>query len=257
MKQLFAFTGKELMELIRTGKFLILAVIFILFGIMNPAIAKLTPWMMEFFADSFTETGITVSANLEVNAMTSWVQFYKNVPLALLIFLLLSSSILTSEYQKGTLINMLTKGMSRWKIIASKTFSIMALWTVGYWLCYGITYGYNFYFWDNGIASHLIPAAGCFYLFGLWLISLLMLMSTLFSTSSAVLASVGSIFLILYLFSFLPALQKYLPVKLLSSAALLGGSIPLSEYRPALFMTVGLSVSGILLSVICFNRKAI
>lgn len=257
MKQLFAFTGKELMELIRTGKLPILTVIFILFGIMNPAIAKLTPWMMEFFADSFTDAGITVSAHPEVNAMTSWIQFYKNIPLALLIFLLLSSSILTGEYQKGTLISMLTKGMSRWKIIASKTFSVIALWTAGYWLCYGITYGYNFYFWDNGIASHLIPAACCFYLFGVWLISLLMLMSTLFSTNSAVLASVGSIFLILYFFSFLPALQKYLPVKLLSSAELLGGNVPLSGYLPALFITVGLSVTGILLSVVCFNRKAI
>ena len=30
------------------------------------------------------------------------------------------SNTLTGEYQKGTLINIITKGMSRWKIIVSK-----------------------------------------------------------------------------------------------------------------------------------------
>ena len=50
MKQLAAFTQKEFLELFRTGRFLILAIIFLLFGIMNPAIAKLTPWMMELFS---------------------------------------------------------------------------------------------------------------------------------------------------------------------------------------------------------------
>ncbi len=47
MKQLTAFTKKEFMELIRTGKALLLMILFILFGIMNPAIAKLTPWLLE------------------------------------------------------------------------------------------------------------------------------------------------------------------------------------------------------------------
>ena len=43
MRQLSAFINKECMELIRTGKFFILMLLFILFGVMNPAIAKLPP----------------------------------------------------------------------------------------------------------------------------------------------------------------------------------------------------------------------
>ena len=57
---------------------------------------------------------------VRVDALTSWTQFYKNIPLALIIFLLIFSGILTVEYQKGTLINMITKGMNRWKILAAK-----------------------------------------------------------------------------------------------------------------------------------------
>ena len=40
MTQLMAFTKKEWMEVLRTGKFVILTVLFIIFGVMNPAIAK-------------------------------------------------------------------------------------------------------------------------------------------------------------------------------------------------------------------------
>ena len=43
MKSLLAFMKKEYLEAARTGKIVILILLFVLFGIMNPAIAKLTP----------------------------------------------------------------------------------------------------------------------------------------------------------------------------------------------------------------------
>lgn len=135
MRQLIAFAGKEFMELIRTGKLVILTLLFLFFGIMNPAIAKMTPWLMEMMSESLGEAGLTVT-EVEVDAMTSWMQFYKNIPIALILFLLLFSSILTVEYQKGTLINMITKGMARWGIIASKAVVMLVLWTAEYWMCY-------------------------------------------------------------------------------------------------------------------------
>ena len=45
-----AFMKKEWMEWNRTGRALILLLVFALFGIMNPAFAKLTPWMMEMLS---------------------------------------------------------------------------------------------------------------------------------------------------------------------------------------------------------------
>lgn len=119
MRQLSAFLRKEGMEFIRTGKIWILLIIFILFGIMNPAIAKLTPWMVETMSDSLAESGMVLT-EVKVNAMTSWNQFYKNISMALIIFALMLSGILTTEYQKGTLVNMLTKGLVRWKVVGAK-----------------------------------------------------------------------------------------------------------------------------------------
>ena len=155
-----AFLKKEWMELVRTGRLLLLLLIFVLFGIMNPAIAKLTPWMMGIMVEQLAESGLALTA-VTVDAMTSWTQFYKNIPMALGVFVLLHSGIFTTEYQKGTLIPVVTKGLSRPRIAAAKTILLLGTWTVLFFLCYGITYGYNAVFWDNGIARFPLLGAVC------------------------------------------------------------------------------------------------
>ena len=54
MKSLLALMRKEYMEATRTGKIMIIILLFVLFGIMSPAVAKLTPWMMEMLSDSMS-----------------------------------------------------------------------------------------------------------------------------------------------------------------------------------------------------------
>ncbi len=58
-----AFLKKEWTELARSGRLLILLVMFLLFGIMNPAIAKLTPWLMEQMAEQLAEAGLSKQQN--------------------------------------------------------------------------------------------------------------------------------------------------------------------------------------------------
>lgn len=254
MIQLMAFVKKEWTEVLRTGKFVMIAVLFILFGVMNPAIAKLTPWMMEAFSESLKGSGLTVT-EAKVDALTSWMQFYKNVPVALIVFLLMFSGILAVEYQKGTLINMITKGLSRWKIVLSKSVVLLFLWSLGYWMCYGITYVYNAYFWDNSIAKDVGFAAFCVYMLGVWLIALMMLMSTLFSAGSAVAVGTGGVFFVLYLFSMLPDLKEYLPTYLMAASGLLSGAGEAGDYTIALVVAAGLTVIQFVVAVLVFNRK--
>ena len=87
MSNLAAFIRKEVTEHIRSGKITILVVIFIILGIMNPAIAKLTPWLLETMADTLAESGMTVT-EVTVSALDSWVQFFKNLPMGLIAFIL-------------------------------------------------------------------------------------------------------------------------------------------------------------------------
>ena len=90
MRAFLAFTKKEWLELLRTGKCTLLLILFALLGIMNPAIARLLPRMLEMVSGSLDDMGLTVSETT-VDALTSWVQFYKNIPIAFIIFLLIST----------------------------------------------------------------------------------------------------------------------------------------------------------------------
>ena len=113
MRQLKAFIKKELLEQLRGGRAVILGILFCLFGIMNPATAKMLPWLLAIMSEQLAESGMHIT-EIEVDAMTSWTQFFKNMPMLLIVFIVMFSGIMTAEYQKGTLINVITKGLKRW-----------------------------------------------------------------------------------------------------------------------------------------------
>lgn len=256
MRQLFAFIRKEFMELYRTGKLWITMILFVLFGIMNPALAKLTPWIMELSAETLAESGI-VLGEVKVDALTSWGQYYKNVSTALIIFVVLFCGILTGEYQKGTLINMLTKGLSRWKVLTAKAVVVLLVWTGCYWMHYGITYAYNAYFWDNSIAENLGMAALCPYVFGVCMIALTMLLSAFFKNNIAVLMGLAAVTAVFYAVEMLTRAGEYMPTHLLASGELLTGAVETSNYFVTILVTMGISVAGMALSVVCFDRRNI
>ncbi len=256
MRGLAAFTKKEFLELFRTGRFVVCAVCFACFGIMNPAMAKLTPWMMEMMADQLADSGMMV-VGVEVDAMTSWAQFFKNMPMALLILVVLSGSSFTGEYQKGTLFNMVTKGLERWKIVIAKTAVLSLTWTGGYLVSFWITYGYNEYFWDNGKVSHVFFAAFCLYMLGLWLLTVIPAASALFQGTPAVLLSVGAVFAGVYVLGLFPAFREYLPTYLLESPALLAGMSGLEEYGAALAVGGVLAVGNVLAAGALFQKKSL
>lgn len=256
MGVLLAFTKKEWMEAARTGKLLILLLLFTLFGVMNPAIAKLLPWLLEMFADTVEESGIIIT-ELQIDAMTSWTQFFKNIPMALVAFLLLCSDLLTKEYQSGTLLLMLTKGLPRYKAVLAKDILLFSLWTLCYFLCFAVTYGYNAYFWDNSIVDHLFPAVAFWWLFGIWLLGLLMLFSSFLQNSAGTLLCSGGSVVLLYLLSFLPRIKPYTPLFLLDSTSLLAGMTEVAEYGGSLSVTIVSGIVCMAVSLSVINRKRI
>ncbi len=256
MRQLNAFIKKEYTELIRSNRLLIMGIVFVVFGIMNPAIAKITPWLMEAMADSMAETGLIVS-QVSVDAMTSWTQFYKNVPIMMIIIFIMFSGIFTVEYQKHTLINMITKGLVRYRIVLANTIIMWATWTVGYWMCFGITYAYNAYYWDNGIVKNLLPAILCVYVLGIWIISLVTLASVIFNGNTAVVLTTGAIVIVGYVASMFASVSRYIPVALLNSQELLVGAGNVSDYACTMFVTIVWSLVNILAAIRIFNKKVI
>ncbi len=256
MNGFLAFFKKEWTELLRTGRLMILLLLALLLGIMNPAIAKITPWLLEAMSATLESTGLTVTA-VTVDASVSWTQFYKNIPMGLLVFVLLFSSILSGEYAKGTLIPILTKGLARFKVIAAKGAVMLLMWTLCYWLCFGITYGYNAYFWDNSIVCNLAFSAACFWLFGIFILSVLLLFSALTNSNTGVLAGTGAVFLLFYVAGMFPTVKEYMPSWLMEAGGLLAGAVQPKEYYSAMWITGLLTLCSIAGSILLFNKKRI
>ena len=256
MKSLLAFIKKEFLEQMRSGRLVLLLILFVLFGIMNPAVAKLTPWLLETLGDSLAQSGMIIT-EVEVSAMDSWVQFFKNIPMALIAFVLLQSSIFTKEYSSGTLVLSLTKGLERYKVVVSKALVLTVLWTLGYWICFAITYGYNAYFWDNSIAENLIFSVVCWWLFGIWVISMVVLFSTVAKANTGVLALSGGVVLVSYLLSAVPKVSKYLPTFLTDGNSLIYGVAEKEKYVVAIVITAICSLICFAASVPIFNKKQI
>lgn len=113
MRNYSAFLKKEILEYTKTYKLLIMLMVFAFFGITNPLMAKLMPEIL----GSLMEDSITMILP-EATAFDAWTQFFKNATqIGLSVMVIIFSSVLSSELSKGTLINMLTKGLSRTAVI--------------------------------------------------------------------------------------------------------------------------------------------
>ncbi len=254
MKGMLAFIKKEWLETVRSGRLGILAVVFVILGIMNPAIAKMTPLMVELMTDSLAEMGMNIT-EVHVDAMTSWTQFFKNIPIGLIAFVLICSNTFTKEYQSGTLVLVLTKGVERYKVVAAKYVIMLLLWTFCYWLCYGITYGYNAYFWDNSVADNLFTTSLNWWLFGLWTITLIVLFSMLARNNTGVLLGTGGTVIAAYLISLFPSVKEYTPAVLMNTASLLSGAEEITVYGKDIAVTIVLCVLSVAASIPVMNKK--
>ena len=254
MRSFLTFTQKEFTRQRRSGKLMFLGLLFLLFGIMNPAIAKLTPWLLETLADTMAESGMVVTP-VAVTAMDSWVQFFKNAPMALIAFVLLQSGIFTEEYQSGTLVLSLTKGLARYKVVLAKTVTLIILWSVGYWLCFGVTYGYNAYFWDNAVAQNLWLSGLFWWVFGVWVLALMVLFSAIAKSGGTVLLGTGSVVFCCCLLGIVPKLKDYLPTMLTDGNSLIYGTAQADAYSTPLLLTAAMAVLFLVASIPLFRKR--
>lgn len=250
-----SFFKKELMEITRSYKALILFLVFILFGFLSPALAKLLPEII-----SKISTGSNISISLPPSSyLDAYAQFFKNTTqMGLIVMLLLFATTLSSEISKGTLIMPLSKGLSRDAVILGKFTSSLLLWTVSFVLAAGIDIAYTYFLFGAAFAPNLVLSLFCLWLFGAFLLSLLLFSGCLVNGSfGGLLLSVGILFMLMML-NIVPAILPYSPLFLSSqNDALLATSVSASAMIPSIIVTcmlILLLTSG---ALALFRKKAL
>ena len=252
MNGFVAFLRKELLEYTRTYKLFIMLAVFTIFGIMNPLTAKLLP---DILGGLMTD-GIVITLPTP-SALDSWAQFFKNATqICLIVTALVFSGVLSSELSRGTLINMLTKGLSRAAVILAKYSGMVLIWTASIWLCFGLTLGYTVWLFPNAEVVHLFFSAACLWLFGVFLLALLLLAATLTKSSYGGLLIVGAAVIALTLLNLAPGAREFNPLTLVSdNMALLTGDVePSALYAPALISLL-LSAVSVASAMLIFRKK--
>lgn len=107
MRGYVVFTKKEVLENVRIFKMLIFLIFFI-FGMMSPLMAKLMPEILS----QMPIEGVTIILS-EPTASDSYMQFFKNITqMGMIILILVFSGTLTQELNRGTLINISRMAMA-------------------------------------------------------------------------------------------------------------------------------------------------
>jgi len=254
MTHYIAFLKKELLESIRTYKLFILLIVFVLFGVMNPLTAKLTPYIIK----TLIPAGNTISIP-EPTAFDSWTQFFKNIAqMGLIVMILIFSGILVTELSKGTLINILTKGLSRKAVILAKFSSMILIWTLSVVASLTVTWFYTVHLFPVDKVSNLFFSVFCLWLFGSFLLALLLFTSTLVNTNYGNLIMLGLIVGICIILNMIPIFQKYNPISLTTrNMELLTNTVNPAFLYHAIGVTVIMIVIFLLLSIFIFKKKQI
>jgi ABC-2 type transport system permease protein len=151
----------------------------------------------------------------------------------------------------------LTKGLKRYKVIISKSVILTAVWTVAYWLCFGVSYVFTKLFWDNSITEHLGFAAFCWWLYGILIVALITLFSTVFSSFGGVILGVGGVIFTESLISIIPKSIEYLPTNLMGGASLVYGMSEPKDFVASIIISALVIIAAFAVSVPIFNKKQI
>ena len=207
MKKL-AFIKKEFLEQFRTGRGLILMAVFFLFGMMSPLLAKLMPEIL----GSMDMQGIKIVLP-EPTAIDAYTQFFKNfTQMGILILLLVFGGTLSNELSRGTLINILAKGLPRHNVLLSKYIAAASLWSFSYAMAAGVTIGYTVYLFRDARVNHLFLSLFCLWLFGCLVLALILLSSAIAPGSFGGLILTTAVIVFMLLLGSFPANARYNPI---------------------------------------------
>ena len=95
--------------------------------------------------------------------------FFSNISqMGVLTLVIVFAGVMANEFNKGTLINILTKGMKRSTVILSKFTVSSIIWAMSYLLSFAVAYAYTANFWGIETLPHAFLAFASPFVCGLF-----------------------------------------------------------------------------------------
>lgn len=247
-----ALIAKEFTEILRTYKIYVIPIIFLIFGLMSPIIAKVMP---ELFKSMVTEFTIELPPPTWKDAFS---QFFKNLTqMGILAIILTNMGIVADEKSRGTVWLVLSKPVSRHAFVFSKLVATLGLvlssLTLSYIAC---LYNTSVLFPDVEIGLTL-RATLIFAVYMIFITSLTIFASTITSSN---IAAGGISILGLFIISILPSLHRVFATY--SPGALTGmmnniitGATSFQDATWAMILTLTISIGLIILGSIVFSKQ--
>ena len=123
-------------------------------------------------------------------------------------------------------------------------------------LCFGLAYGSTLVLFPVGSTVNPVFSLFCLWLFGVFLLAVLLFSATLGKSNYVCLLFTGGMVVLCMLVGIIPAAQRFNPLSLASdSLSLITGAAEASSLYGAAGVAAGLSICFVALAVVVFRKK--
>lgn len=251
MRGYWLMLQNELILAWRRYRLVVLALVFLLFGIEAPLVAKLTPALLKSIGQ-----GMTITLPKPTSVM-AWQQYYKNMTqIGLFVLAIVASGTVSRELNEGTLVILVAKGLRRNAVIMAKYTMALLQWVVALLLAFGVTYAYTAYYFPDELSPHPWLALWPLLWFGvLWLV-IIILGSTLSKSGFTGFLLGAGVYLGLTLLNLFKAVHRFNPVSLTNdNLALLTGTKTFWSLAPAYTVTLAGAAACLVLAMLVLKKR--
>ena len=216
MKQFIVLLKKELMELYRTKKILILGAVFLFFTILSPLTAHFMPDIIEMIGQQDQDIIIIIP---DPTAIDSYLQFISNFgQITVFVMIIVLAPLIVEEKRKGTFHTLLNNKVTKTNFVLAKVISQIKVVTVLYAFSVGIFLLYTMILFDQILITNWHLFFISIYLYYIFLICLINLISVVTKTNIMSITFSLLAFFGIIVFNYIPVVGKYLPSNLMNIA---------------------------------------
>ena len=245
---------KEMQEQWRTYRFLIVAAVFVAFGMASPLLAKFTPEMLKAIPGVPPEILSAIPAPTVTDAIT---QYVKNMSqFGILLALLVTMGVVVQEKERGTAAFFLTRPVSRETFLLAKFAALTVVFVISLALAALGCWYYTLVLFASLAWGAFLALNGLMLVVFLVYMALALLASTLARTNGMAVGLAVAALILISGIGALPTIGEYFPNRLFSwgTTLMMGGK---GTAWPALGISLGMIAVALLAACLIFRHQEI